>query len=61
MKCPNCGNELKEGNLLCEHCGEEVKIVCVFAMHIGRLPKPSSSSFSICFKAAGANTTSPAP
>ena len=27
MKCPKCGNELKEGNLLCEVCGTEVTIV----------------------------------
>ena len=27
MKCPNCGNELKEGYLICEKCGEEIQIV----------------------------------
>lgn len=27
MKCPKCGNEIKEGKLLCEYCGEEVKVV----------------------------------
>ena len=27
MKCPKCGNELKEGMLFCEHCGEEIRIV----------------------------------
>ena len=27
MKCPNCGNELKEGHLICEMCGEEIQIV----------------------------------
>lgn len=27
MKCPKCGNEIPEGKLLCEVCGEEVKIV----------------------------------
>lgn len=27
MKCPKCGTELKEGNLLCEVCGTEVTIV----------------------------------
>lgn len=27
MKCPKCGNEIKEGKLLCEFCGEEVKVV----------------------------------
>ena len=23
MKCPNCGAEMKEGTLYCEHCGED--------------------------------------
>jgi tetratricopeptide (TPR) repeat protein len=27
MKCPNCGTELEDGKLLCENCGEEIKIV----------------------------------
>ena len=27
MKCPNCGMELSEGNLYCEHCGEDIHIV----------------------------------
>jgi tetratricopeptide (TPR) repeat protein len=27
MKCPKCGYELEEGKLLCENCGEEIKIV----------------------------------
>ena len=27
MKCPRCGNELKDGMLFCEHCGEEIRIV----------------------------------
>lgn len=27
MKCPNCGNEIEDGKLLCEQCGEEIKIV----------------------------------
>ena len=27
MKCPNCGEELKEGYLYCEKCGEEIRIV----------------------------------
>lgn len=34
MKCPNCGNELEEGKLLCEHCGEEVKIVPDFDIEL---------------------------
>lgn len=27
MKCPNCGAQMKEGALYCEHCGEEIHIV----------------------------------
>lgn len=34
MKCPRCGNELEEGKLLCEKCGEEVKIVPDFDIEL---------------------------
>lgn len=27
MKCPNCGAEMKDGYLYCEHCGEEIHMV----------------------------------
>ena len=27
MKCPNCGEEMAEGMLYCEHCGEDIHIV----------------------------------
>lgn len=27
MKCPNCGAEMKDGILYCEHCGEDIHIV----------------------------------
>ena len=27
MKCPNCGRELKTGQLYCENCGQEIQIV----------------------------------
>ena len=27
MKCPNCGEEMAEGTLYCEHCGEDIHIV----------------------------------
>ena len=27
MKCPNCGEEIKEGYLYCEKCGEDIHIV----------------------------------
>lgn len=26
MKCPNCGNELKEGKLYCDRCSHEVRV-----------------------------------
>lgn len=27
MKCPNCENEIPEGTIYCEHCGQEIQIV----------------------------------
>lgn len=27
MKCPNCGEEMADGTLYCEHCGEDIHIV----------------------------------
>ena len=34
MKCPSCGKEIEEGKLLCEHCGEEIKIVPDFDIEL---------------------------
>lgn len=34
MKCPNCGAEMKEGSLYCEHCGEDIHIVPDFEPEI---------------------------
>ncbi len=34
MKCPNCGNELKEDHLICEVCGEEIQMVPDFEPEI---------------------------
>lgn len=34
MKCPNCGEELKQGYLYCEKCGEEIKFVPDFEPEI---------------------------
>lgn len=34
MKCPNCGEEMKEGHLICEACGNEIQIVPDFEPEI---------------------------
>ncbi len=34
MKCPHCGNEMIEGHLICETCGEEIRIVPDFEPEI---------------------------
>lgn len=34
MKCPNCGNEMGEGHLICEVCGNEIRIVPDFEPEI---------------------------
>ncbi len=34
MKCPKCRQELKEGQLYCEACGEEIRMVPVFEPEI---------------------------
>lgn len=34
MKCPNCGNEIEEGHLICEVCGNEIRIVPDFEPEI---------------------------
>ena len=34
MKCPKCNQELKEGQLYCEACGEEIKMVPEFEPEI---------------------------
>ncbi len=34
MKCPRCGNEIKDGMLFCENCGEEIRIVQDFEPEI---------------------------
>lgn len=34
MKCPNCGEELKEGYLYCEKCGEDIHMVPDFEPEI---------------------------
>lgn len=44
MKCPNCGNELEEGKLLCENCGYEVKIVPEFDIELEDKLKESINS-----------------
>lgn len=44
MKCPNCGSELEEEQLLCENCGYEVKIVPDFDIELEDQLKESISS-----------------
>lgn len=44
MKCPKCGSELEEGKLLCEKCGEEVKIVPEFDIELEDKLKETISS-----------------
>ncbi|MBE5875044.1 MAG: zinc-ribbon domain-containing protein [Lachnospiraceae bacterium] len=34
MKCPNCGKEMSENTLYCEHCGEDIHIVPDFEPEI---------------------------
>ena len=34
MKCPNCGADMEEGKLYCEHCGEDIHIVPDFEPEI---------------------------
>ncbi len=34
MKCPNCGNDMPEHTLYCEHCGEDIHIVPDFEPEI---------------------------
>lgn len=36
MKCPNCGEEMAEGALYCEHCGEDIHIVPDFEPELER-------------------------
>ena len=42
MKCPNCGAEMEEGKLYCEHCGEDIHIVPDFEPEVG------NDDFVIC-------------
>lgn len=44
MKCPKCGNQLSEGKLLCEKCGEEVKYVPDFDIELEHELRESLSS-----------------
>ena len=44
MKCPKCGNQLSEGKLLCEKCGEEVKYVPDFDIELEHELRKSISS-----------------
>lgn len=43
MKCPNCGEEMAEGKLYCEHCGEDIHIVPDFEPELERSMELSMS------------------
>ena len=34
MKCPKCGESIKDGAVYCDHCGEEILIVPDFELDI---------------------------
>lgn len=44
MKCPNCGFEMKEGQLYCEGCGREIQIVPEFEPEIENSIRATLSS-----------------
>ncbi len=44
MICPKCGKELEEGKLLCENCGEEIKMVPIFDIELEDQLRESISS-----------------
>lgn len=43
MKCPKCGEEMPEGSLYCEHCGEDIHIVPDFEPELERSIEQSIS------------------
>lgn len=44
MKCPNCGEEMAEDRLYCEHCGEDIHIVPDFEPELERNLEQSIST-----------------
>ncbi len=46
MNCPKCNRELKDGNLYCEFCGEEIKIVPDFEPEIENSIEETLSSMA---------------
>lgn len=47
MLCPKCGRELGEGNMYCEHCGEEIRIVPDFIPEIETSIEENLSNLAI--------------
>ena len=47
MICPKCGNELKDGNMYCEQCGEEIVIVPEFIPEIELSIEESLSNIAL--------------
>jgi uncharacterized Zn finger protein (UPF0148 family) len=56
MKCPKCGNELKEGHLICEVCGEEIRIVPDFEPEIENSITETLSTLAAMQEGEGAKT-----
>ena len=46
MICPNCGNEIAEGHLYCEVCGEEIRMVPDFDIQVEESINVSLSSLA---------------
>lgn len=59
MKCPKCGNELKEGHLICEICGEEIQIVPDFEPEIENSITETLSTLAVLQKSEDAQETLP--
>ncbi len=57
MKCPHCGNELEEGHLICEKCGEEIRIVPDFEPEIENSITETLSTLAALQEGEGATET----
>lgn len=46
MKCPNCGNEIQDGKLICESCGCELEIVTDYKFDVDKEMEKTLSSIA---------------